>query len=178
VAEDPAAEDSGSPAREGTGELISAGSALVLLALMFGVKWFGIDRLPGHASGVARETSVNAWQAMSIVRWLMLLTIFVAIGSALLHASQRSHGTTTDTGAAVTILGALTALLLIYRVLIDLPSSSQIVDQKVGAVLGILSALGIALGGHTSMRHERFGSRAGQRSRPERTGVAGDLQAR
>ncbi len=177
MADGPPAEPPAS-ARVMTGDLISAGSALVLLGLMFGAKWFGVDELPGRASGVARETAINAWDAMTIVRWLMLLTILAAVGAALLHASQRSHGTTTNTGPLVAGLGTLTAVVLIYRVLIELPSPGQVVDQKLGGVLGVVSALGIAFGGHTSMRHERLGPRLGHRSRLRRSRVAQGPQAR
>jgi hypothetical protein len=137
------------------GELAAAGCALLLLALMFAVEWFGVDRLPGKANGLQRETAENAWTALTMLRWLMLLTIVVAVGAVILHATQRGHGARNDTGAIVFGLGAITAILLIYRVLIDLPSSYQVVDQKLGAILGMLSAVGIALAGYRSMYEER-----------------------
>jgi hypothetical protein len=40
-------------------------------------------------------------------------------------------------------------------VLIDLPSSNQVVDQKFGAFIGVLCALGIALGGYEAVREDR-----------------------
>ncbi len=172
------AEDAGALETRDPGEWISAASALALLAVMFAAKWFGVDELPGHASGVARSTAVDAWDALTTVRWVMLLTILVALAAPLLHATQRSHGATTSTGGAVAALGTLTTLLLIYRVLINLPSADQIVDQKLGAVLGVLAALGIALGGHASLRRQRLISRLGQRSRYHEPGVARGVEAR
>jgi hypothetical protein len=139
---------------------------------MFGAEWFGIDELPGRTSGFARTTAENAWNAMTILRWPMLLTGLVAVGALVLHATQRSHGTTTDTGGLVAALGTLTALLLIYRVLLNPPAPNQVVDQKLGAVLGVLSALGIAFGGHASLRQQRLRSRVGQLSRSQKSGVA------
>ena len=44
-----------------------------------------------------------------MLRWLMLLTIVVAVGSLLLHVTQRSHGARTDTSLLVAALGALNA---------------------------------------------------------------------
>jgi hypothetical protein len=137
------------------GELAAAGCALLLLVLMFAVEWFGVDRLPGKANGLQRETAENAWTALTMLRWLMLLTIVAAVGAVILHATQRGHGARNDTGAIVFGLGAITAILLIYRVLIDLPSSYQVVDQKLGAILGMVSAVGIALAGYRSMYEER-----------------------
>ena len=158
--------------RADPGELISALSALALLVLMFAAKWYGTDQLPGSATGVQRATAENAWNGLTLVRWLMLLTILVSLGSLALHFSQRNHGTTTDTAGLIAGLGTLTAILLIYRVLIDLPSANVVVDQKLGAILGMLSAIGLALGGHASMRARRLGSRAEHRSTPSESGVA------
>jgi hypothetical protein len=138
------------------GELIAAVSALALLLLMFLTEWYGINVLPtASAEGAARETAVNAWQALTLSRWVLLLTIVVAIGSVVLRASQRTHGTKTDTGLLVTVLGAITTGLLIYRVLIALPMGDQVVDQKLGALLGLLCAVGITLGGLEARRGER-----------------------
>ena len=90
----------------------------------------------------------------------MLATIIVALGSVVLHASQRSHGTRTDTSLVVVTLGSLTSLLLLYRVLIELPQTSKVIDQKLGAILGLACALAIALGGFESMREQRTLARA------------------
>jgi hypothetical protein len=148
------------------GALITAGSALALLVVMFAMEWYGVDEMPGRAS--AHKTlshAENAWNGLTIVRWLMLVTIVLALGSVLLHGSQRTHGAKTNTGALVALLGGLTAVVLIDRVLIDLPSSNAVVDQKLGAFIGVLSAVGIALGGYESMLEERArGRRAGRGS--------------
>jgi hypothetical protein len=63
-------------------------------------------------------------------------------------------------------LGSVTSVLLIYRVLIELPGSGDVVDQKLGAFLGLLCAMGIAFGGYESRREARRSSRpVVQRSR-------------
>jgi hypothetical protein len=51
-------------------------------------------------------------------------------------------------------------VLLIYRVLIALPSGARVVDQKLGAVLGLVCALGIAWGGYEAIREQRARVRA------------------
>jgi hypothetical protein len=153
------------------GALIAAGSAVALGIVMFAMAWYGVDEIPGRVPERMPLThAVNAWHALSLIRWLMLLTVVVAIGSVLLHGSQRAHGAKTDTGAVVAALGALTAAALIVRVLIALPSASSVVDQKLGAYIGLLCAVGIALGGHEQMLEERArraraapGSRAARR---------------
>jgi hypothetical protein len=89
----------------------------------------------------------------------MVATIVATLGSAAVHLNQRGHGTQTETGAAITLLGAVTAAFVTYRVLIVLPSPQMVVDQKLGAVLGVLCTLGIAVGGFESMREERARAR-------------------
>jgi cytochrome b561 len=145
------------PPRLRRGELISAAGALVLLPLMFALKWFGLEVTPGpSAERSAISSAENAWHGLADLRWLMLITIAAAVGAVLLHVSQRSHGSKTDTSGVVAILGTVTAALLAYRVLIDLPSPNQVVDQKIGAYLGLLAAVTIALGGWESMGEERL----------------------
>jgi len=138
------------------GELVSVVSAGTLLALMFLTKWYGVAGVPDpSAARPAISTAENGWDGLIVVRWVMLVTICAAVGSVLLHASQRSHGTKTDTSRAVAGLGALTSALLVYRVLIVLPAASEVIDPKLGAILGLLCAFGIALGGWESMREQR-----------------------
>jgi len=186
-ADPPPAEPAAAPATETAsdrrGELISAVSALALLVLMFGFAWYGTAGVPGRSSTQAAASGAeNAWDALHIVRWLMLATIVAAVGSVAVHLNQRGHGTQTETGAAITLLAAVTAALLTYRVLIALPSPNVVVDQKLGAVLGVLCALGIAVGGFESMRVERARARrsrgrAGERGRGAGAEGSGTLSA-
>ena len=71
-------------------------------------------------------------------------------------------------------------MLLIYRVLIVLPAGTRVIDQKLGAFLGLLCALGIAWGGYEAIREQRARVRAagaaashrrGPRLPPRRSGV-------
>jgi hypothetical protein len=138
------------------GELTSAVSALALLALMFATKWYGVAGVPDPSAArpvvVANE---NAWHGLTDIRWVMLITIAAVLGSVVLHSSQRTHGTRTDTSWLLLGCGALTSVLVFVRVLIFLPEPSKVIDQKLGAVLGSVAALGIALGGLESVRERR-----------------------
>jgi hypothetical protein len=141
------------------GAVLSSASALTLLIVMFTFEWYGVAGVPDpSAARPAVSTAENAWHGLPIVRWVMLATIVVTLGSLVLRASQRSHGTKTDTSRIIAALGALTSILLLYRVLIDLPAADQVLDQKLGAFLGLLCAFGIALGGWESVRERRQGS--------------------
>jgi hypothetical protein len=137
------------------GELIAAGSALLLLVVMFLLKWYGVGGVVGaFAARAGISTSVNGWHALTILRWLMLLTIVAALALAYLQASQRSPALPVSASVIVTVLGTLLTILLIYRVLINEPGPDNLVDQKLGAFIGLLSAAGIAYGGYESMRKE------------------------
>ncbi|MGI8903981.1 MAG: hypothetical protein ACR2IP_10065 [Solirubrobacteraceae bacterium] len=143
------------PPRIHRGELLSATSALALLALMLFFKWYGTVGIAGRfPSQAGRAGAESAWQTLTVLRWLMLATIAAAIVAALLHAALPSHGTPTAAGILVGALGAATTALLAYRVLIDLPAADRVLDQKAGALLALLAAAGIALGGYDARRNE------------------------
>ena len=138
------------------GELVSAVSGLLLLVLMFAVKWYGVAGVPDPSyARPAVSGAEDAWNGLTVIRWIILATVIAAVGSVALHASQRTHGTRTDTSRVVAVLGTITSLLLIYRVLIALPGSGTVIDQKLGAVLGLACALGIAWGGYESIIEQR-----------------------
>jgi hypothetical protein len=108
----------------------------------------------------------------------MLLTIIAALASVILHASQRSHGTRTDTSRVLAALGSLTSVLLLYRVLVDLPQATKVIDQKLGAFLGLMCALGIALGGFESVGEQRMLARAVSLRPRRRNRLASSRRAR
>jgi hypothetical protein len=142
------------------GDVIAAASALALLVLMFATRWYAVAGIPGTSAHAEAVTTENAWSGLADLRWLMLLTVVVAAGGVLIHGRDVSASAVALTRLAVAGLGSLTALLLTYRVLIDLPAPSQVVDQKLGAVLGVISAYGIALGGYEAIRGQRARARA------------------
>jgi hypothetical protein len=147
------------------GALVSATSALALLVIMFAMEWYGVAGVPDpSAVRPAVSTAENGWHGLTVTRWVLLATIVASIGAVVLHASQRQHGNKTDTSLIVAALGALSAALLIWRVLIVLPASTRVIDQKLGAFLGLLCALGIAWGGYEAIREQRARVRAAGKS--------------
>jgi hypothetical protein len=146
------------------GELTSSVSGVLLLVVLFATEWYGVAGVPDpSAARPAVSGAESGWTGLSLIRWVVLVTALAAIGSVILHASQRRHGTKTDTSRLVAGLGSLTALLLIYRVLIVLPAGAKVIDQKLGAVLGLVCALGVALGGYESIAEHQQRARSVQR---------------
>jgi hypothetical protein len=145
------------------GELISAGCAIALAIVFFATAWYGVAGIPDPAAARPTPSGVETgWQALSLIRWEVVATIAVALGSVVLHATQRTHGTRTDTSRLTLGLGLLTLLLFVWRVLIAFPSPDKVISQKLGAVLGLLLAAGIAYGGHESLMELRDRRRAGR----------------
>lgn len=158
------------PPRIRVGALVSATSALALLVIMFAMKWYGVAGVPDpSAVRPAVSTAENGWHGLTVTRWVLLATIVASIGAVVLHASQRQHGNKTDTSLVVAALGLASAVLLVYRVLIVLPSATRVIDQKLGAFLGLLCALGIAWGGYEAIREQRARVRAGGTPRHRRS---------
>jgi hypothetical protein len=157
------------PPRIRVGALVSATSALVLLVIMFATEWYGVAGVPDpSAVRPAVSTAENGWHGLTVTRWVLLAAIVASIGAVVLHASQREHGNKTDTSLIVAALGTVSAVLLIWRVLIDLPAGDRVIDQKLGAFLGLLCALGIAWGGYEAIREQRARVRAAGASGPQR----------
>lgn len=155
--------------RPGTGELVSAGCALALLILLLTTAWYGVAGVPDPSyARPAVSGTETGWDGLTDVRWVIVATTIVAVGAVALRISQREHGRQTDASGVVTALGLLCTALLVYRVLIALPSSDKVLDQKLGALLGLACAVGIALGGYESIvrRRERPVTISHRRRRP------------
>ena len=120
-----------------------------------------MDGLP-TARG-ANVRAEDAWNGLTDVRWVMLATALAALGSLALHIAQRRHGAKTDTSLLVAGLSTLTAVLIAYRVLIDLPDPNSVVDQKLGALAGLGCAIGLATCAWTTVRDFRGRRPAGAR---------------
>ena len=122
------------PSRLRRGELLAGAGAVLLLVFMLAGKWAG---------------SRSGWQALPSLRWLLAVTIAAALGLVLVQATRRAPAIPVTMSLLVAVLGIISVLALIYRVLINPPA-----HQQTAAYLGLLSAIGLAYGGYLSMREE------------------------
>jgi Mn2+/Fe2+ NRAMP family transporter len=137
------------------GEIIAGAGAVLLLVLMFAVPWYGVkSTLTPTASTLGVSTSLDGWDSLSDLRWLLIVTIVAALALAYFQATRRAPAIPVSLSVIVTVLGLVSALALIYRVLINVPGSDSVVDARVGAYLGLASTLAILYGGYASMRQE------------------------
>jgi cytochrome bd-type quinol oxidase subunit 2 len=138
------------PGRLRRGELLAGVSAVLLLVFLLAGKWYG------HGSQAR-----TGWQALPVLRWLLVLTIAAAFALVFTQVTRRAPAIPVALSVIVTVLGAITVLALIYRVLINPPSHEQ-----AGAFLALLSAIGVAYGGFLSMREEGIADRDAPRDIP------------
>jgi ABC-type Na+ efflux pump permease subunit len=141
------------PSRLRRGELLAGASAVLLAVFMVGATWYG--------AGSGTGGSHTGWQALTDLRWLLLVTIITALALVVVQATCPAPAVPVTMSLVVMLLGIVTVVALIYRVLISPPP-----HQEAGAYLGLLSALGIAAGGYFSLREEGIAPRDEPRDIP------------
>ena len=115
--------------------------------------------LPTGAAGAASSSSTG-WDTFTNSRWIWLITIIVALGSVVMVATERKLEMPVQLGAIVTGLGALSTLLIFYRI-VHHPSDSVSFGGlhasygiKIGIWLGLIAAAVITYGGYLQMQQE------------------------
>ncbi len=131
------------------GELIVGASAVALIVFVFLAPWYAAS---ARSAPHRLAYSVNGWHGLLHVRWLVLLTIAVSLGLVAAQAARRAPALPVAMSLAVTMLATVNTLVLIYRVLIDVPGAGA--GQRAGAFLGLISSVGIAAGAYMSLRRE------------------------
>jgi hypothetical protein len=121
------------------GELLAGAGAVLLLVFLLAGRWAG---------------SRSGWAALPSLRWLLALTIAAALSLVVLQATRRAPAVPVTMSLIVTVLGVITVLALVYRVLINPPG-----QQHAAAYLGLLSAIGLTYGGYLSLREEGIARR-------------------
>jgi hypothetical protein len=152
------------------GEVTAAVSGLVLLFDLFVLKWYvftpaGSGSKLNDATGVSLTTlpgagtAHNGWSSLTVLRWIILLTIIVALGLAVVTLTQRSTALPVSASVLATGMGVFTALLILYRI-INQPGPNDLASVRLGAWLGFLAAVGVGCGGFQAMREEDSGAGA------------------
>ncbi len=137
------------------GETIVAAAATLLLIFLFVLPWYGLT--PTYARTAATlptSTSVSGWNSLSHLRWLILVTIVVALALAYFQAACRAPATPVSLSVILIVLSLLNVLALLYRVLINVPGPDGFYEQKAGAYLGLLCSLALLYGAYQSLRRE------------------------
>lgn len=142
--------------RLSTGEKIAGGSAVLLFVFMF-FDWFTVDFSSGDGF-ISVSAGGNAWEVFSWIDLLLLLTVIVAVAVVVIRVSDAIVEPPFSINAAVAVLGGLSALLVLYRIIDppvdtgDLPGVD--VGRAIGVYLGFLASAAIAYGGYRAMQEE------------------------
>ena len=151
------------------GEKIAGIAAIVLFISMF-FAWFGFDSPAGELEsrfGVNVDVgslTFNAWESFDFIDLVLLLTVVVTLGAVVVKATDALIDFPFN--AVVAILGGLSALLVLYRI-VDPPGGA---DREWGVFLGLVLSALVAYGGYRAMEEEgssfaevgdRFSSRGG-----------------
>jgi hypothetical protein len=142
-----------------TGEKIAAVSGVLLFIFMF-FDWFGVEVSgAGGFSGSVPGAGGSAWDVLDFIPIVLIITIVVALISAGLRLSESDYEPPVSLNVAVAVLGGISTLLVLFRI-IDPPSFGSFggvsVDGTVefGIFLGLLASAGIAYGGYRGMQEE------------------------
>jgi hypothetical protein len=129
-------------------------SALALFVVMF-FTWYGSE-VSGQAGKIELGVGGSAWQTLDVISFVLMLTVAVAVGAGLLRVLDSSWEPAVPPSAAVAVLGGLSFLLILFRIL-DPPDFGTLggvtvnATPKLGAFLGLAAAAGVACGGYRAM---------------------------
>ncbi len=129
-----------------SGEIIAAIAAVILLGDLFALDWY--------STGEVDTVGVSGWQALSVLRWFIAITALSGIALGWFQATRRAPALPSSLSVITTVLGTLTSLALIVRVLISVPDLLGRTGASGGAYLGLLSALVLAAAALWSLREE------------------------
>lgn len=137
------------------GEWLAGLASVVLAVLLFGVSWYGLTGEAGRtAASLGISATATGWNALSTLRWLILVTAVAGIALAFCQATRAAPALPVSLSVIVTVLAILSALGLIYRVLISVPGSDSLLQAKAGGYLALACSVVLIYAGVRSMREE------------------------
>ena len=135
------------PARLRAGEWIDGAGAVLLIVFLF---------VPGWYSSKGGSATTDGWHGLTHLRWLLLVTIIVALALVWLQATRRAPALPVTCSLFAMLLGGLTVLALLYRVVLDPPGGMSV---EAGAYLGLLATAVMTYGAYRSLRTEGIDTR-------------------
>jgi hypothetical protein len=143
------------------GEKIAGVAGVLLILIMFIFDWFGLKFTGGVGTfGVSAEGAKNAWGSYGFTDIVLFITGLVAIGLALIAASDTEVGLPVALSAIVTALGVLSLILVVISIIsppdfgVNISGTGIDHERKIGVWLGLLSVIGVAVGGFLAMQEE------------------------
>jgi hypothetical protein len=162
------------------GEGIALAAAILLFASMF-FSWYGSEvsgQVGTIAFGGGAGAGGSAWQSLELVSLVLMATIVVTVGTTLLRLFGSSWEPAIPPSAVVAVLGGLSALLVLFRILVppDFGSLGGVAVNatlELGVFVGFVTACAVAYGGYRALgeRGSSFAQIAdelGRRATPSR----------
>ncbi|MEX2448426.1 MAG: hypothetical protein WD404_06750 [Solirubrobacterales bacterium] len=136
-------------------------SAILLFVSMF-FDWYGVES--SDDSLRLFDVGRSAWEALDYIPIALLIGIVAALGNAALHVGNAVRGLAVVANGVVAVCGALSAVLILFRIIY--PPSFGSMGTSFGVVtyegtvkfpifFALAAACGIAYGGYRAMREER-----------------------
>jgi hypothetical protein len=158
---------------------IIGGGAIALFIFVFFFKWYGVSSNVPSIAGLNINISRTGWETFTNSRWIWLLTIIVALAAVLLVATQRKLDLPLNPGAIVAALGALSTVLIFYRIVHHPTASASFgafhasAGIKIGIWFALVAAAAITYGGYLAMQEAAAPApAAGEQSGGAFTGLA------
>ncbi len=139
-------------------------SAVVLLAAMLLFSWFSFPPRPSGGLGTkiyVVGNSEDGWHGLAHAHWLLLATILAAFALVLFQAARPAPPIPVTFSLLVMLLGGLSTLWLVIRVILDPPAG-----RNFGGWLGLASAAVLTWAGYESVRTEGVAARDTPRDIP------------
>jgi hypothetical protein len=142
-----------------SGEKIAGVSSIVLFIFMF-FDWFTVEVSGGNGIfSASASAGGSAWDALDWIPIVLVVTIVAGLGIAVLRLMDSPYEPPVSGNAIVAILGAVSFLLILYRI-IDPPGAGSVpglsvdVSPAFGIFVSLVAAAGIAYGGYKAMQDE------------------------
>ena len=158
--------EAGGPARSGGGAalLLPAAAGLALIAAMFALDWFGpgetvvrgfeeareIQEQFGGPAVVIPDVSENAWDALGLVKLVLVAAGLCGIALTLVRMSSDPPVSRLATAAVATGVGTLATAIVLYH-LVNPPGDAS---REIGVFVGLVAAGGVAVGGWIALEDE------------------------
>ncbi len=142
------------------GEMVAGASGLALFIFMF-FPWYGI-KTEFEGLGDIEGVNGNAWEFFSFIDIILLLVVLLAVGMAVARAAGAMPANLpAPAGLIVAGAGALAVLLILFRLISapdpDITGDAVDLSRKIGIFLGLIAALGIAVGGYMAKDERESG---------------------
>lgn len=139
------------------GEKIAGISAILLFIFMF-FDWYGVT-ISGGGESINLGGGGNAWDALDFIPILLLIAIVATVAIVIIEAGDTDIELPVHGAAIVTVLGVISFLLILFRI-IDTPTFASFGGVsaegtvKFGIFLSLIAAAGMAFGGWRTMQEE------------------------